>query len=376
MGQVKLGALCWNQYTDWASLRDAGVRADALGYDSLWTWDHLYPIIGDSHGPIFEGWLTITAWATLTKRATVGLMVGANTFRAPTLTAKLATTLDHISGGRAVLGIGGAWFEEEHEDFGLDFGSGFPERLRWLGEALPLMRGMLDGTEPSAPAGGHYTARDVRNLPAPIQRHLPICIGGGGEKVTLKLVAKYGDMNNVGGGYENVKRKEEILEPDLPIVDPHRDPGVPEPGARLVRHVDETLPGLEHREDAAARVAERRVAQLRDALVVEDRPRDRRVRVGERELAEAARRVEPQQRIVDGVEGRRLAAAHVLLGGALQGAGVELPALQQFDLHHRGQGGAVDHFRRRVEHRVQPRVMRPLGRRQPIGNRQSQRREQ
>lgn len=211
MGQVKLGALCWNQYTDWASLRDAGVRADALGYDSVWTWDHLYPIIGDSHGPIFEGWMTLTAWAVLTKRATIGLMVGANTFRNPAITAKMATTLDHVSGGRAILGIGGAWFEEEHEDFGIDFGSGFPERLRWLGEALPIMRGMLDGTEPSAPAGGHYRSSGTRNDPPPLQRHLPICIGGGGEKVTLKLVAKYGDMNNVGGGIENVKRKEEIL---------------------------------------------------------------------------------------------------------------------------------------------------------------------
>ena len=85
-------------------------------------------------------------------------MVGANAFRAPTLTAKMATTLDHISGGRAILGIGGAWFEEEHEDFGLDFGSGFPERLRWLGEALPVMRGMLDGTEPTA-KGPHYTSK-------------------------------------------------------------------------------------------------------------------------------------------------------------------------------------------------------------------------
>ena len=137
-------------------------------------------------------------------------MVGANSFRAPTLTAKMATTLDHISNGRAILGIGGAWFEEEHEDFGLDFGSGFPERLRWLGEALPIMRGMLDGTEPTA-AGPHYVSRDTRNLPGPVQAHLPICIGGGGEKVTLKLVAKYGDMNNIGGPVEDMRRKEEIL---------------------------------------------------------------------------------------------------------------------------------------------------------------------
>jgi alkanesulfonate monooxygenase SsuD/methylene tetrahydromethanopterin reductase-like flavin-dependent oxidoreductase (luciferase family) len=210
MNDIKIGALCWNQYTAWPALLEAGVRADALGYDTLWTWDHVYPIVGDSHGPNYEGWLTITAWAQATKRIRIGLMVGANTFRAPTLTAKLATTLDHISNGRAILGIGGAWFEEEHEDFGLEFGSGFPERLRWLGEALPIMRGMLDGTEPTA-AGPHYHGQDTRNLPAPIQAHLPICIGGGGEQVTLKLVARYGDMNNIGGAIEDMRRKDAIL---------------------------------------------------------------------------------------------------------------------------------------------------------------------
>ena len=137
-------------------------------------------------------------------------MVGANTFRNPALVAKMATTLDHIIDGRAILGIGAAWFEEEHEDFGLEFGTGPPERLRWLGEALPIMRGMLDGTEPTA-TGPHYTSTRTRNLPPPIQDHLPICIGGGGEQVTLKLVAKYGDMNNVGGGIASVRHKEEVL---------------------------------------------------------------------------------------------------------------------------------------------------------------------
>jgi len=210
MAEVKIGALCWNQYTDWPGLLQAGIRADELGYTSLWTWDHLYPIVGDSNGPNYEGWLVLTAWAQATTQIRIGLMVGANTFRTPTLTAKMATTLDHISGGRAILGIGGAWFEEEHEAFGLDFGSGFPERLRWLGEALPVMRGMLDGTEPTA-SGPHYRAKRTRNLPRPLQARLPICVGGGGEKVTLKLVAKYADMNNVGGGVEEVRHKEQVL---------------------------------------------------------------------------------------------------------------------------------------------------------------------
>ena len=210
MPEIKIGALCWNQYTTWPDLLAAGIRADRLGYTSLWTWDHLYPIVGSSDGPILEGWLTLAAWAQATEHVRIGLMVGANTLREPALTAKMATTLDHISGGRAILGIGGAWFEEEHVAYGIPFGSGFPERLRWLGEALPIMRGMLHGERPTA-SGPRYSATAVRNLPMPIQERLPILIGGGGEQVTLKLVARYGDANNVGGGLENVKRKEAIL---------------------------------------------------------------------------------------------------------------------------------------------------------------------
>jgi alkanesulfonate monooxygenase SsuD/methylene tetrahydromethanopterin reductase-like flavin-dependent oxidoreductase (luciferase family) len=207
---IRFGALCWNQYSDWESLRDAGVRADELGYDSLWTWDHVYPIVGSHEGPMFEGWLTITAWAALTKRAHVGLMVGANTFREPSLVAKMATTLDHISGGRAYLGIGAAWFEAEHRAYGFRYGDGPPERLRWLGEALPVIRGMLHGEEPTA-AGKRYHARKAMNLPAPVQRPLPLLIGGSGEQVTLKLVAQYADANNIGGTIENVRHKEAIL---------------------------------------------------------------------------------------------------------------------------------------------------------------------
>jgi alkanesulfonate monooxygenase SsuD/methylene tetrahydromethanopterin reductase-like flavin-dependent oxidoreductase (luciferase family) len=211
VADLRLGALCWNQYTDFPSLLAAGVRADALGYHSLWTWDHLYPIVGSPSGPIHEAWLTLAAWAQATSRIRVGLMVGANTFREPALTAKLATTLDHISYGRATLGIGAAWFETEHLAYGLPFGSGPPERLRWLGEALPILRGMLRGEQPSAAADSRYRAHAVRNDPPPIQDRLPLLIGGGGEQVTLKLVARYADANNVGGGIESVRRKEAVL---------------------------------------------------------------------------------------------------------------------------------------------------------------------
>jgi len=210
MPDLRLGALCWNQYTDWPSLLAAGTRSEELGYESLWTWDHLYPIVGNSDGPIHEGWLTLAAWAQATKKIRIGLMVGANTFREPALTAKMATTLDHISGGRATLGIGGAWFEEEHEAYGIAFGDGFPERLRWLAEALPIMRGMLRNDRPTA-KGNRYHAKAVRNDPPPIQKRLPLLIGGGGEQVTLKLVAKYGDANNLGGGIAKIRHKEEVL---------------------------------------------------------------------------------------------------------------------------------------------------------------------
>jgi len=207
---IKLGANCWNQYSDWSSWLAAGQRADGLGYDSLWTWDHVYPIVGSWQGPMFEAYTAISALAATTRRATIGLMVGANTFRNPAFVAKMMTTIDHISGGRAVLGIGAAWFETEHTGFGIPFGDGPPERLRWLGQALPIMRGMLDGTEPTVTEGA-YRTHAVRNDPAPVQRHVPILIGGSGPQVTLKLVARYGDACNIGGSVEALRGKEATL---------------------------------------------------------------------------------------------------------------------------------------------------------------------
>jgi alkanesulfonate monooxygenase SsuD/methylene tetrahydromethanopterin reductase-like flavin-dependent oxidoreductase (luciferase family) len=207
---LKVGANLWNQHTDWPGFRDAMLRAEALGYDSLWTWDHVYPIVGTPDGPILEAWTAMAAIAALTTRPTIGHLVGANTFRNPALTAKMITTIDHISGGRAVLGIGAAWFEPEHTAYGVEYGTGFPERLRWLREALPIMRGMLDGTEPTV-TEGRYRTQAVRNDPPPIQAHLPILIGGGGRKVTLKLVAQYADMNNLGNPVEAIAGAEEAL---------------------------------------------------------------------------------------------------------------------------------------------------------------------
>src|SRR3954470_14260336 len=207
---VKIGFLLWPQTDSWPAIREAAVRADRAGAASLWTWDHLNSIVGPWEGPILEGWSVLAAWSQVTEHATLGLMVGANTFRNPGLTAKLATTLDHLSGGRAILGIGGAWFEREHEAFGIDFGSGFGERLDWLEEAVEIMRAMLGGKEATA-RGPRYKTKNVRNDPPPIQKRLPILIGGDGEKKTLQPVAKYADAWNTGGDIDFVRHKDEVL---------------------------------------------------------------------------------------------------------------------------------------------------------------------
>jgi alkanesulfonate monooxygenase SsuD/methylene tetrahydromethanopterin reductase-like flavin-dependent oxidoreductase (luciferase family) len=213
---LKLGAVCWGQYSTWPALLGIGRTVDDAGYHSLWCTDHLSSIHGQAAGPIFEGWAILAAWASVTRRVRLGLMVAANTFRPPRQTARLATTLDHISGGRAVLGIGAGWYEAEHRAFGLAFGAGPGERLRWLEATLRTVRPMLVGgalTEPpehATPAqrsGDH----DGTACPRPLQARLPILVGGGGERVTLRLVAQWADMNNVGGGIAAVRRKEAIL---------------------------------------------------------------------------------------------------------------------------------------------------------------------
>ncbi|HEX2765699.1 MAG TPA: LLM class flavin-dependent oxidoreductase [Candidatus Limnocylindria bacterium] len=209
--ETRLGILLWSQATGWDDFERAAIKVDELGYEHLWTWDHLHAIFGDPYQPIFEGWITLGAWAKVTRRARLGLLVGANTFRNPALVAKLATTLDHISHGRAILGIGGAWFEVEHTEYGIDFGRSPGERLTWLDEAAGIVRRMLDGEIVSAPEGGRYAVRNVRLLPRPVQEHLPIMIGGGGEKKTLRTVARYADMWNGMGSPETLARKIEVL---------------------------------------------------------------------------------------------------------------------------------------------------------------------
>jgi alkanesulfonate monooxygenase SsuD/methylene tetrahydromethanopterin reductase-like flavin-dependent oxidoreductase (luciferase family) len=211
MSDIKAGILLWSQAASWAEMLEAAKRVDRLGYTHLWTWDHLYAIFGDPYQPIFEGWSLLDAWARETERTRLGLLVGANTFRNPGIFAKNAVTLDHASGGRAILGIGGAWMEPEHTAHGIDFGRGFGQRLDWLDESVGAIRRLLDGETVTSEPGGRYSFNDLRHAPLPVQRHLPIMIGGSGEKKTLRTVARYADMWNAMGTPEFLARKVEIL---------------------------------------------------------------------------------------------------------------------------------------------------------------------
>ena len=210
MADLRLGLNLWSQASDWPSFLGAARRADELGYDHVWTWDHVQAIFGDPDQPIWEGYTALAAIAQATTRARLGLFVGANTFRNPGLVAKAIATIDHISGGRAIMGLGGAWFGHEHQSFGFDFGSGFGQRLDWLAEAVPIVRDLLDGREVTS-TGPRYAIDHLRILPPPVQAHVPVMIGGGGERKTLRIVAEHADMWNVFGTPEVVAHKDEIL---------------------------------------------------------------------------------------------------------------------------------------------------------------------
>jgi alkanesulfonate monooxygenase SsuD/methylene tetrahydromethanopterin reductase-like flavin-dependent oxidoreductase (luciferase family) len=211
VSDLRLGLNLWSQAASWPEFIGAARRAEALGYDHVWTWDHVLAIFGAEDQPILEGYTALAAVAQATERIRLGLFVGANTFRNPGLAVKAVTTIDHISGGRAIMGMGGAWFGSEHRAFGIEFGSGFGQRLDWLAEAAAATRTLLDGGEVTSPAGGRYAFDRLRIQPRPVQRRLPMMIGGGGEKKTLRIVAEHADMWNVFGTPEQVAAKDAIL---------------------------------------------------------------------------------------------------------------------------------------------------------------------
>lgn len=183
---------------------------DEAGWDLLMTWDHLLAVEGPWEQPSYEGWSVLAAWAVLTRRVELGLLVGANTFRNPGLTAKLAVTLDHLSGGRAILGLGGAWFEREHDAHGIDFGATVGERIARLDEALTIIRRWIDGDRFDF-SGHHYTVRDGFQAPRPMREHLPLLVGGSGPRKTLRIVAQHADAWDTAGGLDVVTTRDRIL---------------------------------------------------------------------------------------------------------------------------------------------------------------------
>jgi alkanesulfonate monooxygenase SsuD/methylene tetrahydromethanopterin reductase-like flavin-dependent oxidoreductase (luciferase family) len=207
---LTFGGQLWAQNTSWADFRDSALAMEAAGWDGVWTWDHLMAIAGPPEQPILEGWTAITGVAAVTRRVTVGLMVGANTFRSPALLAKIAVTLDHVSEGRAILGLGGAWFEREHEAYGFWFGDSPGERLARLDEATGLLRRLLAGERVTAD-GPTYQLDDAVLQPGPVQPRLPILIGGSGPRRTLRTTARYADAWNTSGTPDEVAARIAIL---------------------------------------------------------------------------------------------------------------------------------------------------------------------
>jgi F420-dependent oxidoreductase-like protein len=207
---LRVGAAFWIQRTGWPDLRDACLAVEAAGWDSLWLDDHLLSDEADWRDPKLEGWASLAAVASLTTRVRLGLLVSSTTFRNPGLIAKLATTLDHASGGRAVLGLGGGWFEREHDAFGIDFGSGFGERLDRLDEATMILRRLLDG-ERFSHRGRFFTLDDALCEPRPVQRRLPILIGGSGPTKTLRTTARYADLWNGYGDPDRIGGVSDVL---------------------------------------------------------------------------------------------------------------------------------------------------------------------
>jgi len=186
--------------------------AEEIGFESVWVMDHLWqlPPLGGPDQPILEGYTLLGALATRTERVRLGTLVTGVTYRNPALLAKMVTTLDVISGGRAILGIGAAWYEEEHVALGFDFPP-VGERMRRLEEAVQICRAMFTEDAPSF-AGRHYRINGAKSLPRPLQSGgPPILVGGSGEKRTLRIVARYADLCNIHGSPATIRRRLEIL---------------------------------------------------------------------------------------------------------------------------------------------------------------------
>jgi probable F420-dependent oxidoreductase len=221
---MKIGVQLQPQGASIKEIRAAWREADAMKVDSIFTWDHFYPLYGDPDATHFECYTMLSAMAADTSNARIGALVTCFTYRNAHLLADMARTIDHISDGRFILGIGSGWFERDYTEYDYDFGTA-GSRLKALEVGLPVIKNRLSQLNPQ-----------------PVNGHLPIMIGGSGEKVTLRLVAEHADSWNTFGPPENFKTKNDILNQWCDRVG--RDPQTIERTVMTSAHDEKSIEGL------------------------------------------------------------------------------------------------------------------------------------
>ncbi|OBJ75858.1 LLM class F420-dependent oxidoreductase [Mycobacterium gordonae] len=238
-------------------------EAEAAGYDSLFVMDHFYqlPMLGTPDQPMLEAYTALGALATATERMQLGTLVTGNTYRNPTLLAKVITTLDVVSAGRAVLGIGAGWFELEHRQLGFEFGT-FTDRFNRLEEAMQIIDPMIKGERPTF-SGQWYSAESAMAEPRYRER-IPVLIGGGGEKKTFGIAARYADHLNIVAAFDELPRKMDAVKARCAEVD--RDPATLETSMMLTVMVDENAKPEQLPENLTARMAIGSPAQIADQV--------------------------------------------------------------------------------------------------------------